>query len=149
MRKKTIETGLFWKAWLRILEECETGAAIIVEGKKDYLALRELKVKGHVITLNTMGYSRVLDFLERSNINRVIILTDFDKEGELEADKLGKLLKRSGIEVLDGLREELRKSLLISKIEELRNWVNMLIDNAPSQVFLKDLKNEIGIIDQY
>ena len=139
-KRSLIDLSLFWKIWLQILEENKNGAVIIVEGRKDYKALRKLRVTGRVMMLNTIGYGKLLDYLEEKRINKAIILTDFDSEGELEAFKLNKLLKRTGITVLESLRINLKKSLFISKIEELSDLVELLYDGAPLNIYLDDLK---------
>lgn len=135
---------LFWRTWCRIIEENEKGAAIIVEGKKDYYAVKSLFVRGEIITLNPLGYTKLVDYLEETEINKVIILTDFDKAGELEATILNKLIRSAGIIVLDSLREQLKKSLSVSKIEELKNLMDLLLDGAPLQLFLdKSIGREV------
>jgi len=55
---------------------------VIVEGKRDALALRELGLQGEIITLHS-GQS-IYDFCEdiSDRFNRVIILLDWDEKGE-------------------------------------------------------------------
>ena len=67
-------------------EQSNSGIPIIVEGRKDDLALRRLGIKGKVYCLKATGESR-FTLLERlDGASRAIILTDFDREGgELEA----------------------------------------------------------------
>ena len=55
---------------------------VIVEGKRDALALRELGLQGEVLTLHS-GQS-IYDFCEEisEKFHRVIILLDWDEKGE-------------------------------------------------------------------
>jgi len=137
-KNKLIDLDLFWKTWLQIAEENENGAAIIVEGKKDYYAIRSLRARGLILMLNTMGYSKLVDYLEEKRIKKAIILTDFDNEGELEAFNLNKLLRNEGIIVLESLRRKLKKSLTISRIEELSSLIEFIYEGAPLKIFLSN-----------
>src|SRR3989442_14310965 len=64
----------------------ESGVPIIVEGRRDEAAVRELGVRGTIYCVKARGESRH-DLLERQNgSSGTILLTDFDREGEkLEA----------------------------------------------------------------
>ncbi|KKL67212.1 hypothetical protein LCGC14_2137260, partial [marine sediment metagenome] len=66
---------------------------VIVEGKRDKAALETLGLRGEVITFNR-GV-RVHDFCEHiaENHAEVVLLTDWDREGDALHKKLGRELK--------------------------------------------------------
>jgi 5S rRNA maturation endonuclease (ribonuclease M5) len=65
-----------------ILHDINHSAPVIVEGKKDALALRELGLSGEIIKLH--GGKNLYDFCEdvARRFDRVVLLTDWDKKGE-------------------------------------------------------------------
>lgn len=69
-----------------LAHQAKLGVPIIVEGRRDELALRRLGIAGTIHCLKATGESR-LRLLERlDGSKRAIILTDFDREGdELES----------------------------------------------------------------
>ena len=71
-----------------LAEESLNGIPIIVEGKKDFLALRELGVKGIIVTIKTKGKSflDVISEIQQTHVSEVILFLDFDKRGK-EATK--------------------------------------------------------------
>ncbi|MDI9618171.1 toprim domain-containing protein [Methanothermobacter sp.] len=66
----------------------ELGVPILIEGRKDEEALRELGVQGPFIKVSgsMMGLSEIA--LQAANASRVIILTDFDRKGSELAKRL-------------------------------------------------------------
>ncbi len=70
----------------RIVEDLkkrsEEGAIIIVEGSKDVTALRELGISGIIVRASSAPTSAIVDKVGRMN-KEVIILTDWDRRGEL------------------------------------------------------------------
>ena len=86
-RLKNKEENLL-KILTSLVEESLNGIPIIVEGKKDVTALRELGVTGIIITIKTKGKSflDVLSEIQQTNISKVILFLDFDKRGK-EATK--------------------------------------------------------------
>jgi 5S rRNA maturation endonuclease (ribonuclease M5) len=67
-----------------LIEESSRGMPIIVEGKKDIAALRELGVEGRIISAKTGGKSRldVISDVEKNAAQEVILLLDFDRHGK-------------------------------------------------------------------
>jgi len=76
-----------------IIEElkicAENGMPILIEGKKDERALRNLGVDGNFIKVSGSGL-KLFEIAEQSvkSSSKVIILTDFDKKGEQLAKRL-------------------------------------------------------------
>ncbi|WP_321210932.1 toprim domain-containing protein [Methanothermobacter sp. DP] len=66
----------------------ELGVPILIEGRKDEEALRELGVEGPFIKVSgsMMGLSEIA--LRAARASRVIILTDFDRKGSELAKRL-------------------------------------------------------------
>lgn len=73
-----------------LIEESLKGTPILVEGKKDVLALRELGVEGKISSAKTAGKSRldVISEIEQSGQREIILLMDFDRRGKELTEKL-------------------------------------------------------------
>lgn len=86
---------------LRVLEclreESAKGTPIIVEGKKDIEALRNLGVEGKIITAKTGGKSLldVISELEKTSVKEIILLFDFDRRGKEWTKHLKQQLERT------------------------------------------------------
>jgi len=68
----------------RLARESAKGTPIIVEGRKDVNTLRDLAIKGDIISAKTSGRS-LLDVLvevEKRSKHEVILLMDFDRRGK-------------------------------------------------------------------
>jgi len=67
-----------------LTEESAKGKPIIVEGKKDAQALRELGVNGKILTVKTGGKSFIeaTAEIEKLGAQEVILLLDFDRRGK-------------------------------------------------------------------
>jgi len=81
-----------------LIEESMKGTPILVEGKKDIQALRELGVTGKVFSAKTAGKSR-LDLLleiEQSGQREIILLLDSDRRGKEWTDRLKQDFERVG-----------------------------------------------------
>lgn len=98
---------------------------IIVEGKKDLLALKELGFE-NIFVLNETGkslYEKIEEIEVRAGKNKICILTDFDKKGK----KLYLLLKSELCKRKVKLDNSFRGMLLklnISHIEGLARFIN-------------------------
>ncbi len=95
--------------------------AVLVEGKRDRRALERLGIE-NVIDLKGRKFHDVAEYLSE-NFKGVVLLTDFDPEGEGIFSKLSRILKRYGLKVDGSFREELRQTgvKFVEKItEELR-----------------------------
>lgn len=91
---------------------------VIVEGEKDEKALQQLNIK-NVFKIAGSSLEAFVEHLPKDK--KIIILTDFDKEGKELAKKLGKILSLYGYEVDEQKRKEFKAIFKITKIEELIN----------------------------
>lgn len=68
----------------RLARESAKGTPIIVEGRKDVNTLRDLAIKGDIISAKTSGKSLldVLSEVEKLSKHEVILLMDFDRRGK-------------------------------------------------------------------
>lgn len=83
-----IKEEKLYKILASLSEESLNGTPIIVEGKKDAIALRMLGVKGPIITVKTKGKSflDVISEIQKIKFSEIILFLDFDKRGK-EATK--------------------------------------------------------------
>ncbi|TMI26173.1 hypothetical protein E6H36_05765 [Candidatus Bathyarchaeota archaeon] len=104
------------------------GVPVIVEGRKDEAALRKLAVSGRVLCLKARRGSR-LDFVEQlDGFDRVIVLTDFDREGRELRDWLYHELSRLGVKTDDTLwrRVKALSRSDVRSVEELPSFIRAL-----------------------
>ena len=85
----------------RIVEELsscvEQGMPILIEGKKDEEALKELGITGNIIKVSGSGLKlfEIAEIAAKTS-SKVIILTDFDKKGNILAKKLSEDIQSLG-----------------------------------------------------
>jgi 5S rRNA maturation endonuclease (ribonuclease M5) len=94
---------------------------VIVEGKSDEYLLAKLGFQ-RTLPIGGKSLSQVLQEVIASQAKRVLILTDFDAEGEQKAKTLSRLLEAHGIKVDRFMRKRFFDLFQIHKIEELRNF---------------------------
>ena len=101
MKNNTFESERERQIFIKTLMELKD-RAVIVEGKKDVIALMSLGLK-EIIPLNNTPLAefaeRTAEYVRKSDIHEVIILTDFDKEGRKLEKKLDLLLKSYKVRV--------------------------------------------------
>jgi 5S rRNA maturation endonuclease (ribonuclease M5) len=72
--------------------ECKAGAIVIVEGRKDEIALREIGLKGEILVYNNFkGIINFVDHVSRKG-RKVILLLDRDRKGRSLTSKILKKL---------------------------------------------------------
>ena len=73
------------------------GTPILIEGKKDEEALNKLGIEGNIIKVSGSGL-KLFEVAEKAieSSSEVIILTDFDKKGDLLAKKLSNDIQSLG-----------------------------------------------------
>ncbi|HZO11261.1 MAG TPA: toprim domain-containing protein [Nitrososphaeraceae archaeon] len=73
--------------------ECKAGAIVIVEGRKDGIALREIGFKGEILVYNNFkGIINFVDHVSRKG-RKVILLLDRDRKGRSLTSKILKKLE--------------------------------------------------------
>ena len=79
-----------------IIELSEAGAVIVVEGKRDIIALKKLGITGRI---ETATHQPLLVFAENlaKDTTNIIIMTDWDRRGDILADKITTYLQNIGI----------------------------------------------------
>jgi 5S rRNA maturation endonuclease (ribonuclease M5) len=85
----------------KLAEASAKGTLIVVEGKKDAVALHELGINGAVLTVKTGGKSflEVASELDSLGVANVILLLDFDRRGKEGTKRLQQELERLRIKV--------------------------------------------------
>ncbi len=111
-----------------LIMDANSGTAIIVEGKKDEAALRSLGTKGKIHCIHNSGY-RLFEFAELiAPYKRVILLTDFDHQGEKTLKELKNYLeaRRCKVDVTYWNRMKLLFRRLTKDIESLDSVISRL-----------------------
>lgn len=103
---------------------------IIVEGKKDRMVLASLGLD-NILCISGKSNHEVIDILSSRTPHSVLILTDYDREGEERAKSLAKLFEKNHIKTNSLLRKKVKSIFRINKIEELKN-LTKLSDIAPA-----------------
>jgi 5S rRNA maturation endonuclease (ribonuclease M5) len=124
-----------WREFVRLWEEFllvtnDDSAVVVVEGERDRRALRRLGVSGRVTLLHAgRRMSELIRALSRPG-QRVIVLTDWDREGGHLAHRLGELLSAEGIRVDAEFRRRLAKTLRgeVVHVEGLAGWARRLAE---------------------
>jgi 5S rRNA maturation endonuclease (ribonuclease M5) len=114
----------------KLIEESAKDELIVVEGKKDEVALQELGVSGKIMTLKTGGKSflQATEAIEKLGVNEVILLLDFDRRGKEGTLRLKHDLERA--EIKPNMRFWLDLQALVGRdiacIESLPSYLNTL-----------------------
>ncbi len=85
----------------------EENLVVVVEGKKDALALRKAGYIGKIYIIGTKPTYQVVDELKGNK--EVIILTDLDKRGRKKAHDLCSSLQREGVKCVLKYRKKLHE----------------------------------------
>ncbi|MDI3475524.1 MAG: hypothetical protein PWQ79_865 [Thermococcaceae archaeon] len=97
-----------YKRFLQLIDKLrEFEGAIIVEGPRDVVALKNLGVRAEIIRLSRLPLSEVA--LIASSYKEVMVLTDFDRKGEELAKKLLQYLEGYPCRVDMETRRELKR----------------------------------------
>lgn len=107
----------------------DTGAIIVVEGRRDVASLRQLGINGEIRLASQQPLLEFTEQLSKSG-KKIIVLTDWDKRGGMMARKIIDDLLFHGITPNTDIRS--RIGILVRKrikdIESLNNYVNKMRD---------------------
>lgn len=110
-----------------VVETVRKVETVLVEGKEDRKALRKLGVETEVITVKGNGKSLLKNAEEisrKTETEEVVVLTDWDSEGDKICSKLKDLLQLHGILPRTSERSKLRglTSKQVHEVEALTSW---------------------------
>jgi 5S rRNA maturation endonuclease (ribonuclease M5) len=85
----------------KLAEESAKGKPVVVEGKKDEHALRDLGINGLVLTVKTGGktFLEATAEIEQLGVSEVVLLLDFDRRGKEGTQRLQQGLERAKIKM--------------------------------------------------
>ena len=118
----------------KILDELRNrpnGCVILIEGKKDQVALALLNVEGEMVQVQgARGIFRLAEGLSRDK-KTAIIMTDWDRKGGQLAGLLRNALNANQVKFNDTLRSRLSKIAKkeIKDVESLPSFVSFLAQN--------------------
>ena len=117
-----------------LIEKSSEGTPIIVEGKKDAVALQELGVKGQILMVKTGGKSFLESTVEIGKLssNEVILFLDFDRRGQEGTQRIQESLERGKIHVNLKFWHDLRAlaGREIQCVEGLPSYLSTLQEKA-------------------
>ncbi|NOZ80724.1 MAG: toprim domain-containing protein [DPANN group archaeon] len=103
-----------WKTAVNASEK-----AIVVEGKNDEKALREMGIANRIYQLSRKAIFAVIEEVWQKE-RQVIILTDLDKEGKKLYGRLSSGLQDHGVEIDNVFREWLFRNSQVRQVEGLK-----------------------------
>lgn len=126
-----------WEGFLKLWEDFlsranEHSTVIVVEGERDRRSLQSLGVSGHVVLVHSgRGMDRLTHTLSRPG-QRVVLLTDWDREGGHLAHRLAELLVAEGIRVDTEFRRKLARAVHgeVAHVEGLAGWARRSAERA-------------------
>jgi 5S rRNA maturation endonuclease (ribonuclease M5) len=126
-----------WDDFLKLWQEFLSGVnddstVVVVEGDRDRRSLRHLGVSGRVELLHSgRGMSQLTRALTSPGL-RVVVLTDWDREGGHLAHRLAELLVAEGVRVDLEFRRRLTRTLHgeVAHVEGLAGWARRSAERA-------------------
>lgn len=126
----------------------DSKSILIVEGKRDKIALSKIGAL-NLVDISGKSLETTIKTISSKNPESVVILTDYDKEGEKQLKILTKSLNSQGIKIDNILRKQIKSTFNIQKIEEINAFAKLL-DYGPFSYgkilkrikFLKRMKNK-------
>jgi 5S rRNA maturation endonuclease (ribonuclease M5) len=126
-----------WEEFLKLWEEFlarskDDSTVIVVEGERDRRSLQRLGVSGRVVLFHSgRGLSQLTRALAKPG-QRVVVLTDWDREGGHLAHRLTELLVAEGVQVDVDFRRRLARALRgeIAHVEGLAGWARRSAERA-------------------
>ena len=112
----------------KLIEKSESGVPIFVEGMKDEISLRRIGVKGRILKVKACR-TTLADIILTYNMEKeVVVLTDFDREGEELAETLTSQLTSLKVKADTEIRMRVRAAVKgeLRSIEELAEYIEKL-----------------------
>ena len=75
----------------------QEGGAVLVEGKRDVIALRAIGYAGPVLSVSILTASEAARQRARDEVRKMVVLTDLDAEGRRLASRYVRFLNKEGI----------------------------------------------------
>ena len=101
--------------------KCEEGSVVIVEGKRDKIALENLGVKGEIIEISKIPNSVLVDKL---GCREAVILTDWDYRGERILKQLERIIEFKDVTIRTRIMSVVKK--YIRSVEELPEFIEKI-----------------------
>ncbi|MEM0117023.1 MAG: toprim domain-containing protein [Conexivisphaerales archaeon] len=92
---------------IELNRECERGALLVVEGRRDQLALQSLGLRATCFWLSNKGFSNFLNSAESSK--KVILLLDYDRKGRYMFARATRILQSKRIPTDGYYRKAIKK----------------------------------------
>ncbi len=102
----------------------DSNILVIVEGKKDRIALQKLGIN-NIIELSKKPLFQIVEEVSNNN-DECIILTDLDKKGKEIYGKLNSDLQKHGVKIDNKFREFLFKHTKIRQIEGIGSYLKSI-----------------------
>ncbi len=103
---------------------------IVVEGRKDIRSLRKLGFSGKITAINTgQSLVSIIEKLTRRN-DEIIVLTDFDRTGDVLKDKLVSYIQSQGKHADLYLWDYFHSIGFASSIEEVYGAVTKMVEKS-------------------
>ncbi len=104
---------------------------VIVEGKRDFIALRNLGYKGKVFELCGKGKGTKNLISEVSSFDKVVLMLDYDRKGESLLRSLLSRLSYGGLKVDLNVRKKVKEiASNINHIEDLNKYSQYLTESG-------------------
>ena len=100
----------------------DSNILVIVEGKKDKIALQKLGLS-NIVELNKKPLFQIAEEISDSN-DECIILTDLDKKGNELYGKLNSNLRKNGVKINNKFRDFLFKHTKLRQIEGINTYLD-------------------------
>lgn len=95
-------------------------SVVVVEGKRDSLALQQAGIECRTLEVAARGLQETIKKIgARALGKRVVLLTDFDEEGKRLEKELRESLLSHGVKVEQGTRKNFRQLFRVNTVEQL------------------------------
>ncbi len=133
----------FLELWARLISESRRpGTVVVVEGERDRRSLRRLGLGGSVVLVHRGDSLAAVAHRLTQHSERVITLTDWDREGGRLAHRLKEFLEAESLSFDLDYRRRLARILRgeLVHVEGLYGWARRLAEarGAPLDHFLPD-----------